>query len=87
MYILRAFAFLLFLAQVILADQPTPILPDPKLTPGDAFDVTAQEVCVPGYARKVRDVPQELKRQVYADAWCAGSCRHSRPSVGQYQEW
>jgi len=67
MYILRAFAFLLFLAQVILADQPTPILPDPKLTPGDAFDVTAQDVCVPGYARKVRDVPQELKRQVYAE--------------------
>ncbi len=67
MYILRAFAFLLFLAQVVLADQPTPILPDPKLTPGDAFDVTAQDVCVPGYARKVRDVPQELKRQVYAE--------------------
>jgi len=28
MYILRAFAFLLFLAQVILAEQPTPTLPD-----------------------------------------------------------
>jgi hypothetical protein len=67
MYILRAFAFLLFLAQVVLADQPTPILPDPKLTPGDAFEVTAQDVCVPGYARKVRDVPQEIKRQVYAE--------------------
>jgi hypothetical protein len=39
MYILRAFAFLLFLAQAILAQQPTPILPDPKLTPGDTFDV------------------------------------------------
>ena len=32
MYILRAFAFLLFLAQAVLAEQPTPILPDPKLT-------------------------------------------------------
>lgn len=72
MYILRAFAFLLFLAQVVLADQPTPILPDPKLTPGDAFDVTAQDVCVPGYARKVRDVPQELKRQVYAEYGITG---------------
>jgi hypothetical protein len=54
MYILRAFAFLLFLAQAVLAKQPTPILPDPKLTPGDTFDVTAQDVGVPGYARKVR---------------------------------
>jgi hypothetical protein len=47
MYILRAFAFLLFLTQVVLAQQPAPILPDPKLTPGDNFDVTAQDVCNP----------------------------------------
>jgi len=33
MYILRAFAFLLFLTQAVLAEQPTPILPDPKLSP------------------------------------------------------
>ena len=33
MYILRAFALLLVLAQVVLAEQPAPILPDPKLTP------------------------------------------------------
>ena len=53
MYILRALAFL-FLAQAVLAQQPTPILPDPKLTPGDTFEVIAQDVCVPGYAKKVR---------------------------------
>ena len=47
MYILRALVFL-FLAQVIVAEQPMPILPDPKVTPGDTFDVTAQDVCVPG---------------------------------------
>ena len=29
-----AFAFLFFLAQIVLAQQPTPIVPDPKLTPG-----------------------------------------------------
>jgi hypothetical protein len=46
MYTLRAVAFLLFLAQVVLAQQPTPILPDPKLTPGDTFDVTAQDICI-----------------------------------------
>jgi hypothetical protein len=67
MHILRAFAFLLFLTQVVLAQQPTPILPDPKLTPGDTFDVTAQDVCVPGYAKKVRAVPAWLKRQAYAE--------------------
>ena|SRR6516164_7291952 len=67
MYILRAFTFLLFLARVVLAEQPTPILPDPKLTPGDTFDVTAQDVCVPGYAKKVRAVPGWLKRQAYAE--------------------
>jgi hypothetical protein len=44
MYLLRAFA-LFFLTQAVLAQQPTPILPDPKLTPGDMFDVTAQDVC------------------------------------------
>jgi hypothetical protein len=50
MHILRALAFF-FLTQAVLAQQPTPILPDPKLTPGDTFDVTAQDVCVPGYAK------------------------------------
>src|SRR6516164_4056770 len=66
MYILRALAFL-FLTQAVLAQKPTPILPDPKLTPGDTFDVTAQDVCVPGYAKKVRAVPAWLKRQAYAE--------------------
>ena len=66
MYILRALV-LLFLAQAVLAEQPTPILPDAKLTPGDTFDVTAEDVCVPGYAKKVRAVPAWLKRQAYAE--------------------
>jgi hypothetical protein len=66
MYILRALAFF-FLAQVVLAGQPTPVFPDPKLTPSDTFDVTAQDVCVPGYAKKVRAVPAWLKRQAYAE--------------------
>jgi len=66
MYFLRALAFL-FVTQAVLAQQPTPILPDPKLTPGDTFDVTAQDVCVPGYAKKVRAVPAWLKRQAYAE--------------------
>jgi hypothetical protein len=58
---------LLFLTQVVLGQQPTPILPDPKLTPGDTFDVTAQDLCVPGYAKKVRNVPEDVRRQVYRE--------------------
>jgi hypothetical protein len=57
----------LFPAQVIVAERPTPILSDPKLTPGDTFDVTPEDVCVPGYAKKVRAVPVWLKRQAYAE--------------------
>jgi hypothetical protein len=66
MYIFRALA-VLFLAQAVLAQQPTPILPDPKLTPGETFDVTPADICVPGYAKKVRAVPAWLKRQAYAE--------------------
>src|SRR5215469_17278159 len=66
MHILRALVFL-FLIQAVFAEQPTPILPDAKLTPGDTFDVTAQDVCVSGYAKKVRAVPAWLKRQAYAE--------------------
>jgi hypothetical protein len=46
--------------------QPRPILPDPKLTPGDVFEVTAADICIPGYSKKVRNVPTALKRQAYA---------------------
>jgi hypothetical protein len=67
MYLLRAFVLLLFLTRAVLSQQPKPILPDPKLTPGDTFDVTTQDVCVPGYAKKVRAVPAWLKRQAYAE--------------------
>jgi hypothetical protein len=34
----------LFLTQAVLAEQPTPILPYPKLTAGDTFDVTSENV-------------------------------------------
>ena len=73
MYI-RAFAFFLFLTRVVFAQQPTPILPDPNLTPGSTFNVTAQDVCTPGYARKVRDVPAEMKRQVYREYGITSHC-------------
>ena len=44
-----------------------PILPDPRLTPGATLTVTTDDLCTPGYARAVRDVPVEVKREVYAE--------------------
>ncbi len=44
-----------------------PILPDPKMTPGDALDVTKADICVSGYTKKVRNVPQAVKNQVYQE--------------------
>jgi hypothetical protein len=67
---IRALAFLLFLTQVVLAQQPTPILPDPNLTPGSTFDRSMSQLKMsapPGYARKVRDVPAEMEQQVHRE--------------------
>ena len=44
-----------------------PILPDPSLTPGATLPVTASDVCTSGYAHAVRNVPIDVKRQVYAE--------------------
>jgi hypothetical protein len=55
---------LLLLAPIAVAQQPTPIVPNPKVTPGDAFGVTVQDLCVSGYAKKVRKVLAEMKREV-----------------------
>jgi hypothetical protein len=44
-----------------------PLLPDPRLSPGDTLDVTKADICVPGYSKKVRNVPQSLKEQVYRE--------------------
>jgi hypothetical protein len=37
------------------------------MTPGDTFQVTRDDVCVSGYTKTVRDVPSEVKRQVYQE--------------------
>src|SRR5690242_1862150 len=44
-----------------------PIRPDPVLTPGDVLEVSARDICVPGYTKKVRNVPESVKRKVYAE--------------------
>jgi hypothetical protein len=42
-------------------------LPNPGLTPGDALPVDAHTVCQPGYAQRVRAVPESVKRAVYLE--------------------
>ncbi len=46
-------------------DSTLPTLPNPALTPGDTLAVTASDICQPGYAHAVRNVPSDVKRQVY----------------------
>jgi hypothetical protein len=46
---------LYFLTGIVVAKEPTTIVPDPKVTPGDAFDVTGQDLCIAGYTKKVRN--------------------------------
>ena len=61
-------AFVPALPTVAQEPQPVtaPILPDPKLTPGDVLDVSLTDIQVHGYSAKVRNVPVAVKRQVYA---------------------
>jgi hypothetical protein len=42
-------------------------LPNSQLTPGATLDVTKDDVCTPGYSKKVRDVPVAVKKQVYKE--------------------
>jgi hypothetical protein len=60
--------FILTLAcATCLAVQPGQPLPDPGLTPGATLDVTTNDICVPGYTKKIRNVPVAVKRQVYQE--------------------
>jgi hypothetical protein len=42
-------------------------LPDSKLTPGDTLEVTTQDICIPGYTQKIRNVPIAVKKKVYEE--------------------
>ena len=48
-------------------DDSSPIRPNPRLTPGATFPVTVADICTPGYSRSVRNVPADVKRQVYSE--------------------
>lgn len=44
-----------------------PVMPNTRLTPGDAFPTaTREDVCRPGYAHSVRHVSGSTKHRVYA---------------------
>ena len=60
-------------------DSQYPILPDPTKTPGDTLAVTSSDICQPGYAHAVRNVPSDVKRQVYESY---GILHHTR---GQFE--
>ena len=48
--------------------QSWPLYPDPTLTPGDFFpDVTAADVCTPGYATAARHVTKSERDAVFAE--------------------
>lgn len=65
-FVVLFFALTVFQA-TLFADQPAPIRPDPKLTPGATFDVTLQDILTPGYSKKVRHVTAEMKREVFQE--------------------
>ncbi len=61
------------------AQSDSPLRPDPNLTPGATLDVSVADISVPGYTKKVRNVPEAVKRQVYAEYGIA----HRQP--GEYE--
>lgn len=58
---------------VVLSDQvstqgSSSLYPNPTMTPGDIFsNVSMSDICTRGYTKSVRNVPVEIKRQVYAE--------------------
>ena len=63
---LLAVVLLAYASAAVQRTSSPPIMPDPTKTPGDVLEVTKADICVPGYTKKVRDVPESVKRQVYA---------------------
>ncbi len=50
-----------------IAQQSSPILPNATFTPGATLPVTIDDIRVPGYTKKVRNVPQGVKEKVYTE--------------------
>ena len=65
--VLLILLILLFTARLTSAQQAAPILPNASLTPGATLSVTAADLSVPGYTKRVRNVPQAVKEKVFAE--------------------
>lgn len=68
--LLSAYANPLCLLSSVLAagyNLQAPLVPDPKLSPGNVLTSDPKLVCVSGYVKTVRNVPQSLKEQVYRE--------------------
>lgn len=62
---------------MLLGTVAFPLLPDPKLTPGDVLeDVTVEQLAVHGYTATVRNVPESLKRKVLEEYGLRWEDRH-----------
>ena len=63
--ILQVQLLICFLWAPAIAQRSSTHLPDPKLTPGDASDVSKDTVCSAEYSNRARKLPVALKRQVF----------------------
>jgi hypothetical protein len=64
---------------ILLTALPVLAAPSYAQTPGATLPVTVTDLAVPGYTKKVRNVPQSLKEKVYAEY----GIRHHAP--GEYE--
>jgi len=60
-------ALTLLTSSALAINQNAPILPDPRLSPGDVLTSDPKIICASGYTQTVRNVPQSLKEQVYKE--------------------
>lgn len=73
-------------APVVAPDRkgPPSLYPKPDLTPGVIFpQITAADVSVPGYAKRVRAVPDAMKRAVYL-RYGLDPAKHETAEVDHY---
>jgi len=68
MHLLKAcLPLALLTCSVLAATDHDPVVPDSRLSPGDVLTSDTAVICVPGYTKTVRNVPQALKEQVYRE--------------------
>ena len=74
--LLALISLIFIVSSTAFAQQSSPILPNAALTPGATLPVTVNDLRVPGYTKKVRNVPQAVKEKVYAEYGIASRAPH-----------